>query len=168
MDRLDSETRATFDDHVALRLWLRLLTCTNLIESHLRSKLRTDFDSTLPRFDLLSQLDREPDGLTMGMLSRRMMVSGGNVTGLVNQLVDDGLVSRMPAPDSKRTYIVRLTANGRRAFNRMAAEHERWVVDMFDGVSARDVSTLMAKLKKLKSSVAASCSRSGLSRVATA
>ena len=78
----DSETRARQDDHIALRLWLRLLTCTNLIETQLRSKLRTDFDTTLPRFDLLAQLDREPQGLTMGVLSRRMMVSGGNVTGL--------------------------------------------------------------------------------------
>ena len=149
----DSETRANPDDHIALRLWLRLLTCSNLIEGHLRSQLRIEFASTLPRFDLLSQLDREPKGLTMGELSQRMMVSGGNVTGLVTQLRDAGLVTKVAHPDSGRTFIVKLTPQGRRHFAAMARAHERWVMDMFDDVSVRDVQQLMRLLSKLKQSV---------------
>ena len=152
--QVDSETRATPDDHIALRLWLRLLTCSNLIEKKLRTKLRTEFASTLPRFDLLAQLEREPDGLSMGDLSKRLMVSGGNVTGLVSQLVDAGWVSRNALPDSGRTFITRLTPKGKRAFNKMAREHEIWVKDMFGDVSNADLDTLMHQLSVLKASVA--------------
>ncbi len=148
----DSETRARQDDHIALRLWLRLLTCTNLIETQLRSKLRTDFDTTLPRFDLLAQLDREPEGLTMGVLSRRMMVSGGNVTGLVNQLLKDGYVAKTAHPDSGRTFIVTLTKAGRRTFKTMAEEHETWVQTMFADLSEKQMQQLMKSLAGLKKS----------------
>lgn len=152
--RVDSETRATKDDHIALRLWLRLFTCSNLVEGHLRSQLRIDFESTLPRFDLLSQLEREPEGLTMGVLSDRMMVSGGNVTALVNQLTKSGLVSRVAHPNSGRTFIVKLTAKGKKHFDTMAKSHESWVIDMFDGLSGAEIKTLMKGLAKLKQSVA--------------
>ncbi len=148
----DSETRAHQDDHIALRLWLRLLTCTNLIETQLRSKLRTEFDTTLPRFDLLSQLDREPDGLSMGALSQRMMVSGGNVTGLVTQLLKDGYVSKTPHPDSRRTFVVALTKKGRTAFKTMAEEHEAWVQGMFANLSENQMQNLMKSLANLKKS----------------
>ena len=83
----DSETRATAEHAKDLRLWLRMLACTNLIENHVRARLRSDFDITLPRFDLMSQLERSPQGLKMGELSKRMMVTGGNVTGITDQLV---------------------------------------------------------------------------------
>ena len=107
---LDSESRIQDDDHLALKLWLRLLTCTNMVEGALRQNLRQSFDSTLPRFDLLAQLDRHPEKLTMGELSRLMMVSGGNVTGLVRQLEEEGLVNRVPLKTDRRTYLVGLTA----------------------------------------------------------
>ena len=148
----DSETRANKDDHIALRLWLRLLTCSNLIEGQLRSKLRTEFDSTLPRFDLLAQLEREPDGLTMGMLSERMMVSGGNVTGLVTQLQNDGYVTKSAHPDSGRTFVVALTKQGRASFRTMAAAHEGWVQDLFADLSDRQMEQLMKMLANLKAS----------------
>ncbi len=151
----DSETRVNADDHVALRLWLRLLTCSNLIEKQLRTRLRVEFESTLPRFDLLSQLEREPDGLTMGALSQRMMVSGGNVTGLVTQLQNAGLVIRIPHPDSGRTFIAKLTPKGRRQFNVMATAHEAWVMEMFGDLSQKDIADLMDSLSQLKRSVAA-------------
>ena len=148
----DSETRVHQDDHIALRLWLRLLTCTNLIETQLRSRLRTEFDTTLPRFDLLAQLDREPDGLTMGMLSKRMMVSGGNVTGLVNQLLKDGYITKTAHPDSGRTFVVSLTKSGRAVFKAMAEEHEAWVQGMFAQLSEEQMQQLMTSLAGLKKS----------------
>ncbi len=151
---VDAETRATPDDHIALRLWLRVLTCSNLIEGKVRGRLRSEFESTLPRFDLLAQLDREPDGLTMGELSKRMMVTGGNVTGLVSQLEQVGWVSRKAHPESGRTFITRLTPEGSSAFKNMAAAHEEWVKAMFEQVSNDDIDKLMDLLGALKVSVA--------------
>ena len=113
MDR-DSGSRPA--DHRALRLWLRLLTCTQLIEREVRRLLRGRFATPLPRFDLMSQLERHPDGLKMNELSRRMMVTGGNVTGIVDQLVKEGLVARRPEPVDRRAFRVRLTRAGERAF----------------------------------------------------
>ncbi len=118
---VDLETRAGDTAHEALRLWLRLLTCTNLVEADIRSRLRQDFACTLPRFDLMSQLDRHPEGLKMGELSRRMMVTGGNVTGITDQLQQEGLVSREALPTDRRAYLIRLTPAGREAFSRMRA-----------------------------------------------
>ena len=123
----DRETAARPDDHRALRLWLRLLTCTQLIERNIRNELRTRFGTTLPRFDLMSQLERHPEGLKMNELSRRMMVSGGNVTGITDQLVGEGLVERLAEPSDRRAFRVRLTQDGDRAFAEMAREHEAWM-----------------------------------------
>lgn len=108
-DQLDSETRIQDDDHHALKLWLRLLTCTNLVQGNLRQQLRKSFDSTLPRFDLLAQLDRHPEKLRMGELTKLMMVSAGNVTGLVTQLEKEGLLKRTPMKTDRRTFLVGLT-----------------------------------------------------------
>ena len=115
----DFETAVTGDDRLELRVWLRLLTCCNLIERGVRRNLRDTFDTTLPRFDLLAQLDRAPEGLTMGALSRRLMVSNGNVTGLINRLVEEGLVARRAAKGDRRTQLVKLTAAGGQAFDGM-------------------------------------------------
>ena len=114
---LDAETKVSerpADHEAELRLWLRLLTCTTLIESDIRQRLRTEFDVTLPRFDLMAQLDKAPNGMTLGELSQRMMVSNGNVTGLVERLVSLNLVERKPAPNDRRAMIVTLTLEGRR------------------------------------------------------
>jgi DNA-binding MarR family transcriptional regulator len=149
----DHETRATADDHAALRLWLRLLTCTNLIEGQIRSHLRNDFDITLPRFDLMAQLERHPEGLKMGELSKRMMVTGGNVTGITDQLVDEGLVVRDDNPKDRRAYIVKLTPAGRKVFKQMAEAHEKWVLELFSGFSERDVGAFYKLLAQLKQHV---------------
>jgi DNA-binding MarR family transcriptional regulator len=151
----DHETRATAADHAALRLWLRLLTCTNLIEGQIRSHLRTEFDITLPRFDLMAQLERHPEGLKMGVLSKRMMVTGGNVTGITDQLVAEGLVMREDNPKDRRAYIVKLTTAGRRSFKQMAEAHEKWIFDLFSGLSEKEVTTLHKLLAQLKQHVAA-------------
>jgi DNA-binding MarR family transcriptional regulator len=150
----DHETRATEADHQSLRLWLRLLTCTNLIEAQIRSHLRIEFDTTLPRFDLMAQLERHPEGLKMGELSKRMMVTGGNVTGITDQLVDEGLVVREDNPLDRRAYIVRLTDKGRRFFDAMAREHEHWVISFFEGLEDADKQQLHALLARLKQHVA--------------
>ena len=150
---VDHESRARHEDHEALRLWLRLLTCTNLIEAAVRSELRRDFDCTLPRFDLMAQLERSPAGLRMGELSRRLMVTGGNVTGITDQLVREGLVTREAPPDDRRAFVVRLTAAGRRSFLRMAESHEAWVVKLVSGLSAAERRQLFELLAKLKKSV---------------
>ena len=147
---MDLEARAHSEHPEALRLWLRLLTCTQLVEKRLRGALREQFDTTLPRFDLMSQLERAPEGLKMNELSRRMMVTGGNVTGITDQLVTEGLVERVDVEGDRRAYRVRLTARGRRLFHEMAREHEQWIVDAFDALSEREVATLHKLLGKVK------------------
>lgn len=149
----DPETRVSDDHHESLRLWLRLLTCTLMIERRVRAGLRERFAITLPRFDLMAQLERHPQGLKMGELSRRLMVTGGNVTGLTNQLVDEGLVERQPIAGDRRAHAVRLTAKGKHAFDAMAAEHERWVIGMLAGIPAGDRTQLFALLGTLKTNL---------------
>ena len=133
---MDLEARAHSEHPDELRLWLRLLTCTQLIEKHLRTELRLQFDTTLPRFDLMAQLERAEGGLRMNELSRRMMVTGGNVTGITDQLEAEGLVERVEVQGDRRAFQVRLTAKGRRQFNAMAQAHEGWIVDAFAGLDA--------------------------------
>jgi DNA-binding MarR family transcriptional regulator len=152
---LDSETKVTerpADHEAELRLWLRLLTCTTLIEGEVRSRLRDAFDVTLPRFDLLAQLDKAPNGMTLGELSQRMMVSNGNVTGLAERLVAQGLLERRTSPNDRRAQLVNLTAEGRRAFRTMARTHEDWIAQIFAGLSADEVEQLMRLLAKTKAS----------------
>ena len=133
-----------------LRLWLRMLTCTQLIETQVRAHLRDQFETTLPRFDLLAQLERAPEGLKMNELSRRMMVTGGNVTGITDQLVAEGLVERVAVPDDRRAYRVVLTPKGRAQFSEMAHQHEAWIVDAFAALSANEIATLHRLLGKVK------------------
>ena len=147
---MDMEARAHAEHPDELRLWLRLLTCTQLIEKQIRSDLRDQFDTSLPRFDLMAQLDHAPQGLTMGELSRRMMVTGGNITGITDQLEAEGLVERAEVEGDRRAYLVRLTPKGRQQFNAMAQAHEAWIVDAFASLSARDIQTLHALLGKVK------------------
>jgi DNA-binding MarR family transcriptional regulator len=154
IERIDAESRATDGDHLALRVWLRLLTCTNLIEGRARTNLRLEFDTTLPRFDLMAQLERNAAGLKMSQISRRMMVTGGNITRITDQLVDEGLVARDPSPDDRRSFVVRLTPAGRRAFAAMAEEHERWIVEVFSALSHKERLQLYALLAKVKARVA--------------
>jgi len=115
-----------------------------------RSHLRERFGITLPRFDLMSQLERHPEGLKMNELSRRMMVTGGNVTGIVDQLVKEGLVARVVEPADRRAFRVRLTRAGDKAFAEMARAHEEWVVELLARLGRRDSDALMQLLARLK------------------
>ena len=161
---LDAETKVAErpDDHkTELRLWLRIFTCKMLIEGEVRKRLREQFDVTLPRFDLMAQLERTPNGMTLGELSRRMMVTNGNVTGLVDRLVTQKLVARRPAPNDRRAQIVSLTAEGRRAFRTMARANGDWVAEIFSGLSAGETNELMRLLDKTKTSARKAIARRG-------
>jgi DNA-binding MarR family transcriptional regulator len=149
----DTESRAHAGDHMALRLWLRLLACTNLVEAPLRSRLREQFQGSLPRFDLMAQLDRQPGGMKMRELSRRLMVTGGNVTGLTDRLVAEGLVERHDDPSDRRAWTVQLTPEGRRQFRAMARAHEAWVMELFSGLDAAQQAQLFELLGRLKQSL---------------
>jgi DNA-binding MarR family transcriptional regulator len=146
----DMEVRAHADHHASLRLWLRLLSATTRIEDTIRQRLREQFGITLPRFDLMAQLEREPQGLSMGELSRRMMVTGGNVTSIVDQLEKEQLVQRQPQPGDRRAYAVHLTPAGREAFSAMAIAHERWVVELLSPLPAHQQEQLHQLLGTLK------------------
>ena len=145
------------DRHAALRTWLRLLDCSSLVERQVRRRLREQFDITLPRFDVLAQLDAaartEVPGLTMSELSRRLMVTNGNLTGLVERLAQERLVSRVASATDRRTQIVRLTAAGKRALDAMTPAHERWIEELFAHLSPTERSQMHALLGRLRSSI---------------
>ncbi len=149
----DVETRIASDDHAAIRLWLRMLATSRLIETRMRQLLQRRYATTLPRFDLMAQLERVPDGLKMGELSRRMMVTGGNVTGITDLLEREGLVERVDEPGDRRAWRVKLTRAGRHAFKAMAEEHERWITEAFAPLAAREMSSMTVQLGRLKTHV---------------
>jgi DNA-binding MarR family transcriptional regulator len=153
MQAIDPESRLRDAHHDALRLWLRLFTCTQLIERAIRGRLRRDFATTLPRFDFLAQLERNPQGLKMRELSQRLLVTGGNITGLTDQLVSEGLVKRQPIAGDRRAFAVRLTTKGRRAFDAMAAAHEQWVIRLLAGLTVAERRSLYALLGRAKAAV---------------
>lgn len=119
-----------------LRLWLRLLGTTRRVEAQLRERLRLEFDTTLPRFDVLAALSRHPEGLKMNELSQQLKVSNGNVTGIVSRLVEDAWVERIAIEGDRRATRIMLTDTGRKQFDRMALAHEGWVDELFSNLSA--------------------------------
>jgi DNA-binding MarR family transcriptional regulator len=147
---VDLTARLTGGHHQALKLWLRLLACTVRVESKIRGRLRATFGITLPRFDLMAQLERHPDGLRMGELSKRMMVTGGNVTGIADQLERERLIVRVPDPQDGRAFMVKLTPRGRKTFAEMAAVHEGWVADLFRDIPSADKAAMIALLDTMK------------------
>lgn len=144
------EARAEHDDHLALKLWLRLLACSTQMETELRQRLRERFGISLARFDYLAQLHRHAEGLRMSTLSRYLMVTGGNVTALTTELVREGLVQRDSDPADGRSWLLRLTAPGRRTFERIAREHEQWVIELFAGLDAAHKKTVYEDLGRLR------------------
>jgi DNA-binding MarR family transcriptional regulator len=147
---VDREFIARRGDHSALRIWLRLLTCTQLIERRVRSGLREEFATTLPRFDLMAQLERHREGLKMNELSRLLMVTGGNITAIVDQLEKEGQVERLDDSADRRAFRIRLTRSGEKSFTEMARAHEQWVVELLAGLSRKEHDELLKLLAKLK------------------
>ena len=149
-DSIGLEARMSTGDHQSLRLWLRLLSCSTDIETEIRKRLRSQFGMSLARFDYLAQLHRHPSGLKMNALSRFLMVTGGNVTGLTDELEKDGFVTREADPEDRRSWRVALTAKGRKAFEKIASTHEGWVVDLFGSladVDKRQLHNLLGRLR---------------------
>jgi DNA-binding MarR family transcriptional regulator len=134
-----------------LRLWIRLLRATRIVEGELRERLKSQFDSTLPRFDVMSALYRQPDGMLMSDLSRFLLVSNGNVTGIIDRLVGDGLVVRSTRDGDRRTSIVRLTGKGTETFRAMAEAHEGWIAELLGEVDEADAHKLSSMLKSFRS-----------------
>ena len=134
-----------------LRLWIRLLRVARIVEGELRERLKTQFESTLPRFDVMSALNRQPDGMLMSDLSRFLLVSNGNVTGIVDRLVSDGFVVRSNREGDRRTSIVRLTEAGTARFAEMATAHESWIDELLCEVGEEDAKRLSSMLKAFRS-----------------
>ncbi len=147
---MDREFIARRGDHSALRIWLRLLTCTQLIARRVRSGLREEFATTLPRFDLMAQLERHREGLKMNELSRLLMVTGGNITAIVDQLEKEGQVERLDDSADRRAFRIRLTRAGEKSFTEMARAHEQWVVELLAGLTRKEHDELLKLLAKLK------------------
>jgi len=137
-----------------LRLWLRMLSITKLISQEVRRRLRVEFDATLPQFDLLAQLYREPEGLRLGELSRRTMVTNGNVTGLADRLEADGLVLRETLEGDRRVTVAKLTRKGREHFAVMAKAHEGWLRELMADVDDATLDEALGRLADVKSSAA--------------
>ncbi len=146
----DLESSIGRGDKLEIRLWLRLLTCSTMIERQVRARMRARFDITLPRFDVLAQIYRSPNGLSMGELSSLLMVSNGNVTVLIDRLVQDGLVTREPAGHDRRSLWVRMTPSGRAAFEAMTVEHEQWLEELLAGFAREEKQRLFGMLGKFK------------------
>lgn len=144
------EARLSSDDHHSLRLWLRLLACSTDIETEIRKRLRAQFGITLARFDYLAQLHRHPDGLRMSALSRYLMVTGGNVTGLADELEKEKLIDRVAEPHDRRSSRVSLTKKGRRLFDKLAVTHESWIAAMFAGMSPAEMRQMHELLGRLR------------------
>ena len=142
-------TRSTTQSKARLRLWLRLLGVTRKIENELRDKLRRDHNTTLPRFDVMSALNRHPEGLRMSELSGVLKVSNGNVTGIVDRLAEEGLVERVAVPGDRRAMMARLTPRGQTVFAGQAAEHEAWIDALFADMGADEAQGIAARLKEL-------------------
>ncbi|MBZ9732004.1 MarR family transcriptional regulator [Mesorhizobium sp. CA18] len=134
-----------------LRLWIRLLRASRTIEAELRERLKKEFDTTLPRFDVMAALYRSPDGMLMSDLSRFLLVSNGNVTGIVDRLVSEGLVMRARRNGDRRTSMVRLTEEGSKSFAAIAAAHENWVGELLGNVSEDEARQLTGMLKSFRS-----------------
>lgn len=144
------EGRVGPKDPASLRLWLRLMTCSKQIEDEIRRRLRTHSDISLARFDYMAQLHRYPQGLKMGELSRYLMVTGGNVTGLTDELTREGLVSRESSPTDRRAWLLRLTPKGKKAFEKMAEQHNQWVDELFEGLDHDTIELMHQHLGQLR------------------
>lgn len=148
--RLGERAGGDQDHRGEVRLWLRLLACSTLIEAELRRQFRENFNFTLPRFDILAQLDREPGGLVQGELSKRLMVSQANVTPIIERLIADGFVTRSPSNLDRRIQIICLTVEGRQKFRRMAKKHNVWLAEAMAGFPEEEIEEIGKKLASLK------------------
>ena len=157
----DLETRGAQARHGDLRLWLRILTIHKLVNNEVRRRLREKFGMSLSRFDLLAQLDGRAEGMRMGELSKRLMVTTGNITGLVDELVVEGLVERLPDPTNRRASLAAMTAKGRKVFGAAAKANELWIEELFAGLTATDKGTMFDMFGRQKADISARLQNAG-------
>lgn len=150
---LDRESAVARDEKLDLKVWLRLLTCSTMMERQVRAFLRDRFDITLARFDLMAQLDRATNGMTMGELSNYLMVTNGNVTGLIDRMASEGLVERVAVETDRRSQRVRLTPAGRAQFAEMAPAHRRFIESLFSDLGRTELRALYDRLGALKQAI---------------
>ena len=151
MVKAPPSARRDTDSKARLRLWIRLLRATRVVEAQTRELFKRKFNATVPRFDVMAALSRKPEGMLMSEISRFLLVSNGNVTGIVERLVKDGFIARSRRNGDRRTSFVRLTARGRAAFGEMSAAHEGWIDQLLGGFTAREAERLSGKLKCFRS-----------------
>lgn len=132
-----------------LRLWLKLLKASRRVEGEIREHLRSEHGATLPRFDVMAMLDRYRDGLRMTELAGVLRVSNGNVTGIVDRLVEEGLVERIPVPGDRRAMLVRLTAAGADQFDILAAAHEALIDRLLSDIAPAEAEDLTRRLSAI-------------------
>jgi DNA-binding MarR family transcriptional regulator len=136
-----------------LRLWLKLLKASSLIEDEIRRRLRSEFKSTLPRFDVMSALERAPEGLKMSQISKRLRVSNGNITGIVDKLTDEGLALRVAVPGDRRANLIHLTPKGQRVFAEHAKTHAGWINEILAELNEDDIDGMILRLDHLTKSL---------------
>lgn len=112
------------------------------------------------QFNLLAQLDLNPEGIRAGELSRRTIVTGSNVTVVVDDLVERGFVKRVAAPEDRRVAVIQLTPKGKAAFDRWAPVHAEWIAAIFKDLPVRRKRDLIAALDELKLAMKATLSQS--------
>jgi DNA-binding MarR family transcriptional regulator len=150
IEAIGHEARIQQQDHIELKLWLRLFSCATQIEDTIKQRLREQFQISLARFDYMAQLFRKPDGLTMSDLSNYLMVTKGNITSLTDELEQDGLVSRISIPLDRRSWMIQLTPLGRVQFKKMAEEHEKWILEIFSDVDKKNIHEMYRHLGMLR------------------
>ena len=147
------EARVKKNDHIELKLWLRLFSCSTQIEDQIKQRLRDQFQISLARFDYMAQLYREPHGLSMSDLSNNLMVTKGNITGLTDELENDGLVVRQASPDDRRSWVIQLTPQGNTQFSKMAHEHEKWILEFFSELEPKLIQQMYQLLGTIRQHV---------------
>ncbi len=151
--RIDSSKLTKSRSKQALRLWLRLFSCQSMIEDIIRIRLRDDHGITLPQFDVLAELDNADKQLTMSELSQHLVVSNGNITGVIDRLEREKFLKRVRSSEDRRVQYIQLTDSGKKRFNKIAAEHETWVADLFSALDRDEVDQMINTLKKTKESI---------------
>jgi len=139
--------------HLAVSAWVRLLKAHGLVLRELRRRIPEQL--TLPQFDVVVQLHRRPEGMTSRELTRELLVTPGNVTGLVDRLSRMGLVQRRPVPGDRRAVRMVLTPRGRRVARRAIPRHRRDVEALLSSLSPSDLARLRLLLGRLSRSLEA-------------
>ena len=151
--RIESDDNTSSRSKQSLRLWLRLFSCQALVEDKIRALLRDNYGITLPQFDVLAELEHAGRALTMTELSKYLVVSNGNITGVVDRLEREDYLTRIRSDEDRRVQYIELTSQGKKRFKKIAIDHEKWVSDIFADLSQDQISELISLLKTTKDSI---------------